>query len=253
MKKLIALLSLIGVTGICFGSPFNEQIINGSGLVVSNNVTYVWNQKSLLVYDKLQSGGIYDGYPAKMFWSLTGTNLVPSIASNSVTGFQPGTQYWTNQTTVFSSYALSSYGGIGTYPGGFTVSTNILNGQAWVDVPIPANPDGSVVLPTLTVTIAPGTAATTNVYTMIFAPVINGTNAINAGIVTSPTPVQGVDRVTWIVAAQGVTTVTAKTNLPTAFLQGAKKLRLVSIASSDASTTVPGTISFLSLSGHNGN
>lgn len=252
MKKLFLAIGL----GVAFAAqavtPITEQFINGSGLIVSNNVTLTWNQAKLLVFEDNANGGLYNGLPNRAFWSLTSTNLMPSIASNSVSGFFPGTQYWTNQTVPYTNGATGNYGGVPTYPGGYVVNTNLVKPRAWSDVPAWCDGVGGVGIGNITVTVAPGEdSACTNVLTLTFVPVVNGTNYVNLGT-PAAAPVEGVDKLTLRVAAQGTSFATARTNIPAAFMTGAKRIRLQTIVSSDASTTVPCKVSFITASGYSG-
>lgn len=166
-------------------NPVVEQFINGSGLIVSNNATVYWGASSVFTYDKLAIDGLYTGQPNKAFWSLTATNLLPTVVSNAYTGYTPGTLYWTNVGTAYSSAS--------PYAGGYTVNTNIINPMAWNDVPGWCDGEGLPGQGCITATIGPGTAANTNLVTMVFAPIINGTNAVSYSGNAGGAAVEGVD------------------------------------------------------------
>lgn len=249
MKKLIASLALALTASVALATtPITEQFINGSYLVVSNNTTlYHTNQTSFLVFNQPVSGGLYNGMVISAYWANTQTNLQPSWASNSVSGFSPGTPYFeTNQTIPFTNGAYGTYGGVPTRFGGFVVNTNITNPMAWNDVPAWTKNDGGVGEGCLSVVIAPpwdntkaSHMANTNTFNFVFTPVYDGTNAVLNGGGAAQAMTEGVDKLTLTVAGKGQLIAVGKTNIPAAFFYGAKKIRLHSITSSDASTTTP--------------
>jgi hypothetical protein len=248
-KTLISLaLALTCALSAVAVTPISETFINGSWLVLSNNTTlYQTNQSKFLVLDRPASGGLYNGIVQRAFWALTSTNMVPAWASNATTGFFPGTPYFTNQTIPFTNGSYGSIVGTPTIFGGFVVNTNVTNPLAWEDVPLWTKNDGGIGEGAITVVLLPPTDSLaanqmqlSNTVTCVFVPVYSGTNAVNAsGANGSLSMVEGVDKLTLIMTGKNQLISVAKTNMPNAFMVGAKRIRLVSITSSDASGTTP--------------
>jgi hypothetical protein len=238
MKKLlISLLSVVALSASAT-QPVLNQFINGSGLVITNGITYTYNSTNMEVFGPLRYGGVYQGQPEIKFWSNATTNMVPTVVSNAVSGYAPGTLYWTN-------YALYSSATPAT--GGLIVNTNAKNGKAWVDVPVFCNGNGDVSQATLTVTTRADTAAQTNTLTMIFAPVYNDGCPVTANSAAGAAYVINQDYVGIVMKGNGVTAATVKTNIPSAVLTGAQQLRLVSVISS--ADSAPVIIDYITLSG----
>ena len=233
MKRILfPFFCVLGAVSAFALSPANEQFLTGYGVVVSNNVTVVWNQANVPAFDPPQLGGAYSGQPSKLFYSLTSSNMAPTVVSNSTSGFSPGTLYWTNNG-VFSSTAPLT--------GGIVINTNVTQPVAWSDVAAWPNVNGDVSQAALNVTAASFNGTATNTMSFTFAGVANGTNDDQTFKFVFTVPVTG---------ANGAST-TLKTNIPNALLQGAMRLRLVSIATTNTTGGTAQTIlvSHVSLSG----
>lgn len=240
MKSLIiALLSFL-VFAANATQPIVEQFINGSGFVVTNNTAYTYGITSMLVYDHNRTAGLYQGSPDRIFWSQTHSNMVPTVVSNAVSGYAPGTLYWTN---------YADYDSASPAAGGIIENTNITFGNAWVDVPAFCNADADQGTAVITVSSEGATASATNIVTFVFAPIFNGTNYVTSGP-NGAAPLEGVEKLTLLVALTGATATTAKTNVPTAFMQGAQKIRLVSVTTGNQTGALPAKIRYVTLSGY---
>ena len=242
-------------------SYFTEQFINGAGLVLSNNTTLTYGQSSVLVLSPVAQGGTYSGQSQSIFGSLSTYQYMPTIVSNSVSGFQPGDQYWTNLTTAYVPYTSSSNSGVPTIVGGYVQNTNVTQPMAWVDVPGFSDLYADAGQGCISVTIKPATLQlvgvttakhitdSTNTVTLTFVPVFNNTNAVTYSAVGGTSALEAVDKITLVAIAGGATGVTLKTNLPSAFITGARRIRLLTAVSSNVSSGVPLTIESITLSG----
>lgn len=226
MKALLSIVFALASYAAVASNPIDEKFINGAWLVVSNNVTYTYAQQNRLVYDFNAVGGLYAGQPNRLFWSLAASNMVPTVVSNSTSGYSPGTAYYTN----FAAYDATT-----PYSGGVVENTNVVNGLAWVDVPGWCDANADAGQGVLTMTIKAGTAANTNTITCTFAPVYWSTNAVNYDGNAGGAAVEANDKLTLVGIGGGTSFVTVKTNLPAAFMYGVKKIRLVSVGSANNS------------------
>ena len=235
---LITIAALVLAASSALASNFRaEQFITGSGLLITNQ-TYNYGDPGIAVYDYPAEGGLYNGQPLSIRYSLSSSNLVATIVSNSASGYSPGTLYYTN----YQPYSAAS-----PYAGGMTLNTNVVNGFGWVDVPAWCDSQGNPGQGCLSVTTIGTVANATNAITLVFSPVYNGTNNVSWGV--GSVRAAGVDKITLTITAQGASSATAKTNLTSAFMAGARRIRLESIVATTSATGTPALIGNITASG----
>ena len=218
MKLFFASLLLVFALAANAVQPIAEQFINGSGVIFTNTATIYTNGNSsvvgLKVYDNVRYGGLYNGWPSTLFYSQTSSNIMPTVVSNALSGWSPGTLYWTN---------LSTFSVTNPAAGGIVTNANIIQPTAFVDIPtwVSWGQDAGA----LSATIQGDSTAATNKMTFVFRPVFN-----------APFPDSGTieahDILTLVMFANGTNYVTTKTNLPDSFISGALKLHLDTITTS---------------------
>lgn len=220
MKKLFSIVSLCTLLALpmlaASGNWQTADFINGQSLVISNNQTLLYGATNVFTIDL--------GYVGR--WSFASSNFVPTTGE-SRTNYVPSSWFWTNATTFQSTNALA---------GGYSTSTTMLNGPAWGDVGFYTDGNGAVPPAVITVSIigqgsraADVAGAPTNTMTVVFAKVPDGTNVVTSGS-------QANDLITLSFAANAGTNGTICTNIPTGFGTGARKIRLVSLGTSNVSS-----------------
>ena len=136
-----------------------------------------------------------------------------------------GAERWAFGT---SNQPVTVVNGVSYYTNAVQVNANIVNPQAWNDVKITDNVNGDVGQFSLSVVCAGQYETNGNRYTFTFIHVPNGNNVdtVNAN---------SVQRITGTFDVLGAATNTVwTTNLPSTFLYGGGKIRLVSVSSTNS-------------------
>jgi hypothetical protein len=136
------------------------------------------------------------------------------VVTNAIT-------YQTNGTTIYTNYnGTSSYSAV------------LVTNTSWAtDVPLWANRDGSALTANISVDVVGKVAGSTNILTFAIYAVPN--NVGTDKITTYPASTAN-NSFSFAITCTGTTPVVLATNLPTAFLQGCKSLRLQTITPSNA-------------------
>ena len=148
-----------------------------------------------------------------------------------------------------------------TYAKGFTVTNSasypyvsayspiyVTNTAAFVDVPLWANRDGTAPICNISVDVVGPIAQFTNVLTFTFAAIPAVSSSPDFLPVTFRPANQSQNQFVFTVTGNGTTDVVLSTNVPSSVLQGARAMRLLSIASSASGTN--GTVVFSALNGY---
>lgn len=148
--------------------------------------------------------------------------LGAAVKSQAVEILTPTFLAGTNLVIGGATLTTNTYSGTNVYVRGGTTVTNT---SAIADVTLQKNPDGSWPTYAFSCQILGTNAATTNNITFVFRTV-----PTENGRVTT----EGQDTWSFAINANGTTAVVLSTNMPSAFMLGAKKLRLTQIISTAA-------------------
>jgi hypothetical protein len=249
MKKFIVLgLSLLASMSVFAGEWKTQSFINGHFLLTPINGTIGYGYTNVIYID----GG------NQLRWSFSTNSVAPTLGILNSTNFivTQGAHgmFWTNFSAYSSTNATA--GGSNTYstiynPGGINdVSTFAdANGNVWanaaITVFVPATNNADFPSAAFTAT---GQLAGSNTMTLVF----NKVTGSELGINGQPTYQNGLpyvatgDNFIITVNCYG-TNYYLTTNVPTAFLQGARKIRLTSL--STTSGTSANMVKEITLSG----
>lgn len=205
MKKVLIALSVLAALSASALDPVNNSFFGGNkAIIITNNSTVNFGD-SAVFYVAPNRIGLFSGLS---------NNILPNAYSAAG-----------SQVAFDSPLATSWY-----YTNSVTAnSINNLNPNAWSDIPCGSDRNGNQVAANIAVTFnGINNANTTNLVTFTIGRICDG---VNVSTVSN-------EKITMAQAlANGTTAVTYSTNLPSTFVQGATKLRLLSIAVNNVSSS----------------
>lgn len=225
-KNLINVLAFACLSVSAYGqgvTPVAPAFTSGSIMVITNNATVTYGDTNVFFISGLAPANAYSHPTLTGHWSGSSSNFVATTGQNG-TNYIPLAAYFTNAAAFNSTNQLA---------GGYLSNTNILNGNAWNDIPGWANLRGDVGSGCLSCTIigvgsrpSNVAGAPTNTIDITFSKSVDG---VNFGTDLA-------DRLTWEFAANSGTNGVHTTNFTSSFFTGAKKIRLEKIVTSNVTS-----------------